>query len=137
MTAAKELKLLTATLTGGTATEFAAALHDWQPFLDERRLHPLTGKSHYVHRRLRSACLSWRRNLPWLFTCQQQPALGIPNTTNAIDGQFADLKNKPRGHNGLTQQRKLKFIKYFLQPTLSSPFVHYAEKRIGWRRGRD
>jgi hypothetical protein len=41
--------------------------------------------------------------------------LEIPNTTNAIDGHFADLKNKMRNHNGLSKQRKMKFIDGFLK----------------------
>ena len=41
--------------------------------------------------------------------------LNIPNTTNAIDGMFADLKNKLRNHNGLTEQRKKKFIDEFFK----------------------
>ncbi|HPE34540.1 MAG TPA: hypothetical protein PLI65_07070, partial [Bacteroidales bacterium] len=36
--------------------------------------------------------------------------------TNAIiDGQFANLKNKLRNHNGLTRKRKMKFIDEFLR----------------------
>lgn len=45
-------------------------------------------------------------NLKWLFTWYDNIELGIPNTTNAIDGHFADLKNKLRNHNGLTKERK-------------------------------
>ena len=41
--------------------------------------------------------------------------LEIPNTTNAIDGHFADLKNKLRNHNGLSLDRKKKFIDGFLK----------------------
>ncbi len=41
--------------------------------------------------------------------------LNIPNTTNAIDGHFADLKNKLRNHNGLSINRKKKFIDGFLK----------------------
>lgn len=41
--------------------------------------------------------------------------LNIPNTTNAIDGHFADLKNKLRNHNGLSIERKKKFIDEFLK----------------------
>jgi hypothetical protein len=40
---------------------------------------------------------------------------GIPNTTNAIDGHFSDLKNKLRNHNGLSQTRKRKFTDEFLK----------------------
>jgi hypothetical protein len=39
----------------------------------------------------------------------------IPNTTNALDGQFADLKNKLRNHNGLSKERKMKFIDGFFK----------------------
>ena len=31
-------------------------------------------------------------NLPYLFTYQKYPELAIPNTTNALDGTFAHLK---------------------------------------------
>jgi len=38
----------------------------------------------------------------------------IPRTTNCLDGQFSDLKNKLRNHNGLTDDRKKKLIdEYF------------------------
>ncbi len=52
--------------------------------------------------------------MKWLFTWYDNIELGIPNTTNAIDGHFADLKNKLRNHNGLTQTRKKRFIEDFL-----------------------
>ena len=38
-----------------------------------------------------------------------------PNTTNAIDGHFADLKNKLRNHNGLSVGRKKKVIDEFFK----------------------
>ena len=41
--------------------------------------------------------------------------LSMPNTTNAIDGQFSDLKNKLRNHNGLSEARKKKFIDEFFK----------------------
>jgi hypothetical protein len=41
--------------------------------------------------------------------------LNIPNTTNAIDGRFTDLKNKLRDHNGLSFKIKCKFIDTFLK----------------------
>ena len=39
----------------------------------------------------------------------------IPNTTNGLDGSFADLKNKLRNHNGLSIERKEKFIDGFFK----------------------
>jgi hypothetical protein len=41
--------------------------------------------------------------------------LNIPNTTNAIDGHFADLKNKLRNHIDLSKETKMKFIDAFLK----------------------
>ena len=41
--------------------------------------------------------------------------LKIPNTNNALEGAFSDLKNKLRNHNGLSITRKKKFIDEFLR----------------------
>ncbi len=87
----------------------------WKNFLNERTINPHTHKSFYTHKRLRSAYRSLKTNLPWLFTWYDYIELDIPNTTNAIDGHFADLKNKLRNHNGLSLKRKKKFIDGFLK----------------------
>lgn len=87
----------------------------WEHFLNERTINPLTNKSFYTHKKLRSAYRSLKNNLPWLFTWYDFIELEIPNTTNAIDGHFADLKNKLRNHNGLSIKRKIKFIDGFLK----------------------
>ena len=80
----------------------------WEPFLNERKIDH-TGKKRYVHKKLRSAYRSLKTNLPYLFTWYDNIELKIPNTTNAIDGHFANLKNKLRNHNGLSKARKQKF----------------------------
>ena len=87
----------------------------WESFLNERTTNPKTGKSHYTHKRLRSAYRSLKTNSKWLFTWYDYYDLKIPNTTNAIDGHFSDLKNKLRNHNGLSRTRKIKFIDEFLK----------------------
>ena len=87
----------------------------WKTFLNERTTNLETGKSHYTHKRLRSAYRSLKTNLNWLFTWYDNIDLNIPNTTNAIDGHFSDLKNKLRNHNGLSRARKIKFIDEFLK----------------------
>ena len=86
----------------------------WKAFLNERKIDA-AGKNRYVHKELRSAYRSLVTNLPWLFTWYDNMHLKIPNTTNAIDGHFADLKNKLRKHNGLSELRKKKFIDEFLK----------------------
>lgn len=52
--------------------------------------------------------------MPWLFAWYDNFGFGIPNTTKAIDGHFADLKNKFRNHNGFSI-KKMKFIAEFLK----------------------
>lgn len=116
--AAKELRELALLLSKTDRESFEgglAAWHTkWENFLNERS-QDKSGKSHYTHRKLRSAYRSLKTNLPWLFTWYDKPELNIPNTTNAIDGHFADLKNKLRNHNGLSFARKRKFIDEFLK----------------------
>ena len=87
----------------------------WKSFLNERTINTESGKSFYTHKKLRSAYRSMKSNLPWLFTWDVYSDLKIPNTTNAIDGHFADLKNKLRNHNGLSLTRKKKFKDGFLK----------------------
>ena len=87
----------------------------WKTFLNERTINENTGKTFYTHKRLRSAYRSLKTNLPWLFTWYDFLELRIPNTNNALEGYFADLKNKLRNHNGLSLTRKKKFIDGFLK----------------------
>ncbi len=117
--AAIELKGIVALMKNTDRESFEGALNDWhtkwESFLKERTRNPDTGKSHYTHKRLRSAYRSLRTNMKWLFTWYDHIELNIPNTTNAIDGHFSDLKNKLRNHNGLSIERKKKFIDGFFK----------------------
>jgi hypothetical protein len=117
--AAIELKKLTLKLTKLTKIEFADSLDNWHlrwsDYLNDRSRSPSTGKTYYTHKRLRSAYLSLKRHLPYLFVFEDYKELMMPNTTNALDGQFADLKNKLRNHNGLSKERKMKFIDGFFK----------------------
>ena len=117
--AAIELKKFSLQLTKLTKTKFIAGLNNWHlrwsDYLNERSQSATTGKTYYTHKRLRSAYLSLQRNLPYLFIFEDYKELMIPNTTNALDGQFADLKNKLRNHNGLSRERKIKFIDGFFK----------------------
>lgn len=114
-----DLKELVAMMKVTDKESFEGALNNWvikwENFLNERTINIETGRSYYTHKRLRSAYRSLKSNLPWLFTWYEYIELNIPNTTNAIDGHFADLKNKLRNHNGLNKERKRKFIDAFLK----------------------
>lgn len=114
-----ELKELVGMLKMTDKESFEGGLKEWfvkwNSFLNERTTNPETGKSHYSHKRLRSAYRSLKTNIDWLFTWYDHLELKIPNTTNAIDGHFSDLKNKLRNHNGLSRERKRKFIDEFFK----------------------
>lgn len=89
----------------------------WSEFLKERSCDPATGKSRYVHKRLRSAYLSLKRNMPWLWTWYDHIEVGIPNTNNGLEGMFTDLKTKLRNHSGLSKSRRERFIDEYLSAT--------------------
>ena len=116
--ASQELMKVVELMTNTDKESFVGALklwfEKWESFLKERTTNPITGKSFYTHKKLRSAYNSLKNNLKWIFTWYDYNNLNIPNTTNAIDGHFADLKNKLRNHNGLILERKKKFIDEFL-----------------------
>ncbi len=118
MQASKELWEHTLLLTNTDKESFEGGLNDWyikwENFLNERKTDE-KGTKRYVHKKLRSAYRSLKTNLPWLFTWYYNIDLKIPNTTNAIDGHFANLKNKLRNHNGLSITRKKKFIDEFFK----------------------
>ncbi|MGK0252587.1 MAG: hypothetical protein ACI9OE_000028 [Mariniflexile sp.] len=119
MDASIDLKVHVALLKNTDKESFEGGLKmwfiKWESFLNERTINIETGKSHFTHKRLRSAYRSLNTNMTWLFTWYDNYELNIPNTTNMIDGHFSDLKNKLRNQNGLTKERKIKFINGFLK----------------------
>jgi Transposase IS66 family len=52
------------------------------------------------HQRLRKAINKYKNNLKYMFTCQNDPQLQIPNTTNKIDGGvFSQMKRLLNNHS--------------------------------------
>lgn len=93
--------------------EFDAWCEKWRRFLAERtRL--VSGRTTYTHRRLRAARRTVMAHLPWLFTYEDFPELGIPNTTNRLEGVNSLLKRSLSNHNGLNEKNRIKFIDTFL-----------------------
>jgi hypothetical protein len=99
---------------------FEAWCERWNSFLKERTHDKRTGKTYYVHKRLRSAYLSLKRNMPYLWTWYDNMHIGIPNTNNALEGMFTDLKTKLRNHAGLSKKRRKKFIDEYFRATFPS-----------------
>ncbi|WP_066081522.1 IS256 family transposase, variant Zn-binding type, partial [Bergeriella denitrificans] len=108
--AARALYKLILSLKSSKKAVFQTALNAWyeqyRGFLNGRTFNEETGKSHCTHKRLRSAYLSLERNMAYLFTFEDYPDLHIPNTTNLLDGRFADLKQKLGGHKGMNEEGK-------------------------------
>jgi hypothetical protein len=117
--ASKELKELVDILVSTDKESFIGGLEQWHlkwlDFLNERTVNQETKKSFFTHKKLRSAYNSLKSNVEWLFTWYDHYELNIPNTTNAIDGHFSDLKKKLRCHNGLSKSHKMRFIDEFFK----------------------
>ncbi|MDR2146812.1 MAG: hypothetical protein LBE91_10180, partial [Tannerella sp.] len=105
LTAGKELWILVKKITKLTESEFIAHFQKWEdkwiPFLKERTKNENTGKSHFTHKKLRSARLSVKRHLPYLFVFEKVN-FEMPNTNNALEGTFTALKNSLRNHAGMS-----------------------------------
>ena len=96
---------------------FEAWRKQWDAFLQERTFDKRTGKTFYVHKRLRSAYLSLKRNMPYLWTWYDYPETSIPNTNNALEGMFTDLKTKLRNRAGLSKEHRKKFVDEYFRET--------------------
>lgn len=68
----------------------------------------------YMRPRLRSAYLSVKRNMPLLWTFYDRPETGLPNTNNALEGLFSDLKTKVRVHSGLSRDNRRKLLDEYI-----------------------
>ena len=85
----------------------------WEDFVKERATGS-DGKSHYVHKTLRSAYLSLRRNMKRLWTFEDFRGSGIPNTNNGIEASFGELKSLLRRHKGISMERRKMLVwEYF------------------------
>lgn len=88
---------------------------EYDDLLAERTIHP-SGRWSYTHRRLRSAWVSLRRNLLYLYVYQQYPELAIPNTTNPLDGGvFSPMKTMLKTHRGLNPSHQNSLVLSFLR----------------------
>lgn len=119
--ASKELLSIVKTLCHTDKESFMGLFEQWTDkwsnFIKERSIDKKTGKSRYMHRRLRSAYLSIKRNMPYLWTWYDYNEIGIPNTNNALEGKFSDLKTKLRNHNGLSKEHRKVFIDEYFRAT--------------------
>ena len=116
--ASKELLRIALMLCHTDKESFVGALdiwyEKWEDFLKERTICE-NGKSHYTHKAVRSAYLSLKRNMTWLWTWYDYPKINIPNTNNAIESLNADLKIRLYLHKGMSAERRKIFIQDFIK----------------------
>ncbi len=113
-----ELKEIVADLCRDNKKDFTQKLtgwyETWETFLKEKTVDETTKHWYYTHRRIRSAYRSLKTNLPYLFTYLEYPKLDIPNTTNSLEGSFANLKELVGIHRGFNDTLKRKIIEEIL-----------------------
>lgn len=99
---------------------FIGAFNEWyEKYKDvvNERVHDKRIKKKtppYMRPRLRSAYLSVKRNMPLLWTFYDHPGTGLPNTNNALEGLFSDLKTKVRVHSGLSRDNRRKLLDEYI-----------------------
>lgn len=99
---------------------FVGAFNEWydkykgivNERIQDRRIKKKTPP--YMRPRLRSAYLSVKRNMPLLWTFYDHPETGLPNTNNALEGLFSDLKTKVRVHSGLSSDNRKKLLDEYI-----------------------
>jgi hypothetical protein len=109
-----ELLDLVKSITRMDKVSFVGAFNEWyekyKDVLNERvqdkRIRRYTPP--YMRPKLRSAYLSLKRNMPLLWTFYDYPETGLPNTNNAIEGLFSDIKSKLRAHRGISKDNRKK-----------------------------
>lgn len=119
--ATRFLRRIAMRITPSFSFQTTTALAIWhilyKDFINEKTYsqNPLSKRKWwYTHKNIRSAYNSLKRNLPYLYTCEEYPHLSIPNTTNACDGYFSHLKERLNRHRGLSTKRKKTMTNFLL-----------------------
>ena len=111
--AAMELLALVKLMCHTDKDSFVGSFQEWEAkwseFLKEKSTND-DGKSAYKHQRLRSAWLSVKHNMEWLWTFYDYPELHLPNTNNAMEGLNSSIKDKLRRHKGISVERRKELI---------------------------
>lgn len=116
-----ELLKLVNDMTKMDKESFVGAFNEWHEKYEgiiNERVHDKRIKRKtppYMRSRLRSAYLSVKRNMPLLWTFYDHPETGLPNTNNALEGMFSDLKSKVRVHSGISKEHRKKLIDEYIK----------------------
>lgn len=119
--ASKELLNLVKDISKMDKESFTGAFDEWyernKDVLNERvsdkRIKRKTPP--YMRPKLRSAYLSLKRNMPLLWTFYDHPETGLPNTNNALEGVFSDIKSKVRVHRGISKNNRKRLLDEYIK----------------------
>lgn len=111
-----ELLCLIKEITRMDKESFIGAFEEWyernkdtlNERINDRRIKRKTPP--FMRPRLRSAYLSIKRNMQLLWTFYDHPETGLPNTNNALEGVFSDIKSKTRVHRGISRNNRKKLL---------------------------
>jgi hypothetical protein len=91
----------------------------YRDFLNEKATSVVTGQTWYIHDGLRSAYVSIKNFLPYLFTYEKDNQ--IPRTTNSLEGHFAHIRDVVNIHRGASRSLKEKILHTILLASTISP----------------
>ena len=116
-----ELLCLIKEITRMDKESFIGAFEEWyernKDTLNERINDRLIKRKTppFMRPRLRSAYLSIKRNMQLLWTFYDHPETGLPNTNNALEGVFSDIKSKTRVHSGISRDNRKKLLDEYIK----------------------
>ena len=116
-----ELLSLIKEITRMDKESFIGAFEEWyernkdtlNERVNDRRIKRKTPP--FMRPRLRSAYLSIKRNMQLLWTFYDHPETGLPNTNNALEGVFSDIKSKTRVHRGISRNNRKKLLDEYIK----------------------
>lgn len=116
-----ELLSLIKEITKMDKESFIGAFEEWyernkdtlNERVNDRRIKRKTPP--FMRPRLRSAYLSIKRNMQLLWTFYDLPETGLPNTNNALEGVFSDIKSKTRVHSGISRENRKKLLDEYIK----------------------
>lgn len=116
-----ELLCLIKEITRMYKESFIGAFEEWyernkdtlNERINDRRIKRKTPP--FMRPRLRSAYLSIKRNMQLLWTFYDHPETGLPNTNNALEGVFSDIKSKTRVHRGISRNNRKKLLDEYIK----------------------
>jgi len=100
-------------------TRLKAYVEQYQSFLNEKTIHPLSGEQSWTHEDLRRAVHCLLRHEKYLFTFEHDKE--IPKTTNSLEGHFRHTKKLLHIHHGASRGNVQKILHSIFLASTTAP----------------